>query len=338
MRLRGRNAAFAAVTAFCVTGAAGVIAVAVLGAQPETAVPTGPAIGSEDALAQPAAAPVGPPRAVLFRRLDFDRPELDGRLAMRRLTGSRRTTTTDLRCRRLYAAGGRGLCVIERRGGLELEALVLDDRLRVRHKVAVDGVASRARVSRDGRYGSVTTFVSGHSYALNGTFSTATVLIDMATGRKLANLEQFEVTHEGHTVDAPDVNFWGVTFAADSDRFYATMATGGKTYLIEGRIGTRSARTVRENVECPSLSPDGTRIAYKKLVGASGDWRVYVLDLESMRDTPIPDDRAIDDQVEWLDDGRILYGASQQVWVAPADGSGPPRRFLAQAESPAVLH
>jgi hypothetical protein len=57
-----------------------------------------------------------------------------------------------------------------------------------------------------------------------------------------------------------------------------------------------------------------------------------------MRDTPIPDDRAIDDQVEWLDDGRILYGASQQVWVAPADGSGPPRRFLAQAESPAVLH
>ena len=338
MSLSRRTVTFVAVTVVCMAGAAGAIAVAVLGAEPAVAVPSGPAIGSDDALSPPAATSSGPPRAVLFRRIDFDRPELDGRLAMRRLTGSRGTTTTDLRCRRLYAAGGRGLCVTERRGGLELQALVLDDRLRVRHRVPLNGVASRARVSSDGRYGSVTTFVSGHSYAVEGSFSTATVLIDMATGRKLGNLERFAVTHDGRTVDAPDVNFWGVTFTADSDRFYATMAAGGRTHLIEGRVSTRSARTLRENVECPSLSPDGTRIAYKKLVGASGDWRVYVLDLASMRDTAIPDDRAVDDQVEWLDNGRILYGASQQVWVAPADGSGAPRRFVAQAESPAVLH
>ena len=50
----------------------------------------------------------------------------------------------------------------------------------------------------------------------------------------VASLEQFRVTHRGRTIDAPDVNVWGVTFARDSDRFYATLATGGETYLIEG--------------------------------------------------------------------------------------------------------
>lgn len=227
--------------------------------------------------------------------------------------------------------------MIEEKGGLQLRALVLDERLRVRHTLPLSGAASRARVSTDGRYGSVSTFVSGHSYATPGRFSTATTLIDMASGKKIANLEQFEVTHDGKVIDAPDVNFWGVTFTKDSDRFYATVATGGKTYLIEGSVSSRTARTLRENVECPSLSPDGTRIAFKKLVGDEGTWRIHVLDLATMRDTALADDRTVDDQVEWLDDRLVLYGASQQVWATPADGTGKPELYLAQAESPAVL-
>jgi hypothetical protein len=332
-----RVTVFALVVAGSVAAASAAVGVAVLGAEPTAPVPKGPALTKETAIADTAGDGTGAPRAVMFRRFDFDRPRLDGRVAVRFLDGRRRTVTTDLHCRRVHAAAGRGLCVIEQRAGLALRALVLDDRLRVRHSIGLTGVVSRARVSPDGRYGAVTTFVSGHSYASPGQFSTATVLIDMATGKKIANLEQFEVTRDGEVVDAPDVNFWGVTFAKDSDRFYATLATGGKTYLIEGRMSTRTARTLRENVECPSLSPDGTRIAFKKLVGDAGTWRIHVLDLASLRDAPVADDRTVDDQVEWLDDRTVLYGASQQVWATPADGSGAPRRYIAQAESPAVL-
>jgi hypothetical protein len=41
--------------------------------------------------------------------------------------------------------------------------------------------------------------------------------------------------------------------------------------------------------------------------------------------------------VEWLDDGRVLYAVDSAVWTVPADGTGRPRRFLAGAESPAVV-
>ena len=63
-----------------------------------------------------------------------------------------------------------------------------------------------------------------------------------------------------------DFNFWGVTFAADSDTFYATLSSGGVNYLIVGRVTTRRVQVVRADVECPSLSPDGTHIAYKHRV------------------------------------------------------------------------
>ena len=84
-----------------------------------------------------------------------------------------------------------------------------------------------------------------------------------------------------------DFNFWGVTFSAeDSNRFYATVRSAGKTYLLEGDVGERTMTVLRENVECPSLSPDGTRIAFKKLTdGLIGQWRLHVLDLATMEQT-----------------------------------------------------
>ena len=116
------------------------------------------------------------------------------------------------------------------------------------------------------------------------------------------------------------------------------MATGGKTYLIEGSIGGRTAKVLHENVECPSLSPDGTRIAYKKRTGsATNPWRLTVLDLATMRETPLAETRSIDDQAEWLDDDRVLYGMGGEVRVVSADGSGEPAVFLAHAASPAVV-
>jgi hypothetical protein len=183
----------------------------------------------------------------------------------------------------------------------------------------------------------VTLFVTGDSYADAGSFSTRTTIIDIARGRKLADLEDFVVMRGQRRVTAIDANFWGVTFARDSDRFYATLATGRKTYLIEGSVRARTAHVIHDNVECPSLSPDGTRVAYKKRTGsAEAPWRLTVLDLATMRETPLTELRSVDDQAEWLDDEHVLYGIDGAVWAARADGRGHPSRFIARADSPAV--
>jgi len=47
-----------------------------------------------------------------------------------------------------------------------------------------------AREPADGRVGAVTIFVTGHGYAASS-FSTKTILIDMASGDVLGDLEQF---------------------------------------------------------------------------------------------------------------------------------------------------
>ena len=248
-------------------------------------------------------------------------------------------TLASLQCDRVYFAAGTGLCLAPGSGfAAGYQAKIFGPDFKVRHTVGVTGLPSRARVSPDGRYGSVTLFVTGHSYAAAGSFSTQTTLIDLRRGEAIANLEKFTVTKGGRQVTAQDVNFWGVTFARDSDRFYATMATGGKTYLIEGSVGARTARVLHENVECPSLSPDGTRIAFKHRGGSNKrPWRLTVLDLKTMRETPLSELRSVDDQAEWLDDEHVLYGIDGAIWEVRADGRGQPRRFTPAAGSPAVV-
>ena len=84
--------------------------------------------------------------------------------------------------------------------------------------------------------------------------------------------------------------------------------------------------------------PDGTRIAYKERVdGAGGPWRLTVLDLATRRETPVAERRSVDDQAEWLDGERLLYGLDGQVWAARADGTGAPVPFRRAADSPAVV-
>ncbi|MGH2839598.1 MAG: TolB-like translocation protein, partial [Solirubrobacteraceae bacterium] len=117
-----------------------------------------------------------------------------------------------------------------------------------------------------------------------------------------------------------------------------TLATGDRTYLVQGSVSARSGRTLHENVECPSLSPDGSRVAYKKRVGSgTAIWRLHVLDLKTMRETRLAESRPIDDQVEWLDDARILYKVDEQIWSVRADGTGPSQRFQTASDSPAVV-
>jgi dipeptidyl aminopeptidase/acylaminoacyl peptidase len=245
-------------------------------------------------------------------------------------------TFTGLVCERVYFAAERGLCLIPKQNalGAAVRARVFGRDFQPARAANLDGIASRARVSPSGRYGATTTFVAGHSYQDQG-FSTNTSLIDMAGGKVLTDIEDFRVTRDGKPFKAIDFNFWGVTFAPDDRHFYATLQSGGKQYLIEGDLRSRTARVIHEGVECPSLSPDGRRVAFKKRY--DNRWRLTVLDLASGQETPLAETRSVDDQVEWLDDGRILYGLQGDIWVVPADGSGTPQVYLADALSPAVV-
>ena len=244
-----------------------------------------------------------------------------------------------LHCRRLHFAAGRGLCVGEGTGfGLSFDLNVFGSDFKILHKFRLVGLPSRARVSPDGRYGATTVFVGGHSYASHD-FSTQTNIFDLANGTKLGSLEEFTVLRDGKPFKAVDFNFWGVTFASDGNRFYATLKTGGETYLVEGDIAARRMRVLHSNVECPSLSPDGTRIAFKQRVGdhRSVTWQFHILDLRTMTEFPLAEQRSLDDQIEWLDDRSVLYNVGADVWIVPADGSGEPRRYLSRAVSPAVI-
>ena len=244
-------------------------------------------------------------------------------------------TPTGLSCERAYFSGGYGVCLTADRGVVtSYQAYLFDSSLKPRHTLPLQGIPSRTRVSPDGRQASITVFVSGDSYA-PGSFSTRTEVFRTDDGSKIADLEKFSVERDGKAFRAVDFNFWGVTFANDGHHFYATLATGGQNYLIEGDLTTQRAQVLRSGVECPSLAPDGRRVAFKRLTKSG--WQIYVLDLDSDREIPLAETRSVDDQVEWLDNNRILYALERDIWVMPADGSGTPAVFLADAYSPAVV-
>ena len=80
-----------------------------------------------------------------------------------------------------------------------------------------------------------------------------------------------------------------------------------------------------------------TRIAFKRSLDSHGSWRLYVLDLHTMRAHPLAETHSVDDQVEWLDNTHVLYWRGADVWVVPSNGGGEPKKFVTDAESPVVI-
>jgi hypothetical protein len=259
--------------------------------------------------------------------------------------GNRRAVT-DLACARLYMAAGNGICLSDHGDIINpYKVVFFGPDFKPRVEKPLPGVPSRARVSADGKYGASTVFVTGDSYAA-GSFSTRTTIWDMVTGAEIVNLEEFSVWKDGKQLQSPDHNFWGVTFdPANSGHFYATLGTKGHTYLVSADLQTRKANVLRDGVECPDVSPDGTRIAFKQRTSAGGadlpTWQLAVLDLATLHDHPLAETHSVDDQAEWLDNSTVVYAVDTGVgapstYATAADGSGAPRLLVADADSPSV--
>jgi hypothetical protein len=270
-----------------------------------------------------------------------------GRVAAASLSapdGARAPAALD--CDRVDFNGGTGVCLTADRGVFtRYTAEIFDASFAVRHSLPLAGIPSRVRVAPNGSLAAITVFVSGHSYA-GSDFSTLTALVDTRQGKSLVTLEDFEVVRDGRAFKAVDFNFWGVTFAVDSDTFYATLNTGGVFYLVRGSATRHTATVIGEGVECPSLSPDNTRLAYKKRTVENGRmmWRLAIRPVSGGEERILNGEpRSVDDQVEWLDNARIVYAVADEdlgpgttsVRVVDVDG-GESRRWIANGFSPAV--
>jgi hypothetical protein len=315
------------------------------------------ACGSPQTAREPAAAPAASSPVVARLTVAPSRPQLmfvsvaadnsHRRLAVAPLDQPGQSMfVAPLACERVYFSGGNGICLsTESSGSSPVHfADVFNDRFERLHRIKLTGPPSRVRISPDGRRAAATVFESGHSYAQEG-FSTRTTVIDLARGAVIGDLEQYAVWRDSRRIHSVDFNFWGLTFERDGNRFYATLDTRGVQYLVHGDIDRREVRIVRPDVECPSLSHDNTTLVFKRLIGARsrGWWQLARLDLATNAETVLTNEtRSVDDQVEWLDDGAVMYhltgsGSAADLWVLSVDGVSPPRRLLANAYSPSVV-
>ena len=252
---------------------------------------------------------------------------------------------TPLTCERVYYSGSRGVCLETRSTGPDATthlAHVFDEQFARRQTMVLTGPPSRVRLSSDGRRAAFTVFDEGHSYA-DGVFSTRTTIIDAIEGTVIGDLESWTITRDGKPFANRDFNFWGVTFAADGNRFYATLRTQGTAYLIEGDVDAREARVLLQGAECPSQSPDQTRLAFKRRVGGSqGWWQIALFDPPTGAVRLLGSEtQSVDDQVEWLDHENLIYfrpsAAGNIIYRLPVDSGGAPQPLVHEAFSPAVV-
>jgi len=260
------------------------------------------------------------------------------------VTGTR--TVSDIPCDRVYQTNDYTMCLrIDRGVVTTFGAYLLDNSGKQLNSWGLPGLPSRTRISPDSTLASYTAFITGEAYATVG-FSVATRIVG-TDGKDYGDLESFTFLVDGATITAADRNFWGVTFTDDDNVFYATGATNGKTWLVKGDLAARTLTAIHGTAECPSISPDGTLIAYKKNISttASPFWSIAVLNLATGVEKILPEKRSIDDQVDWLDDSTLLYGVPRDtvagdsdIWSIKANGSGAPKVYIEHAWSPSVVN
>ena len=269
------------------------------------------------------------PKAVLVRAVDPARATLEGRVY--RVSPDGTGTPVGARARPACASTRRAaarLCLTVARSGVDFRGLVLDGNgAHAPHADPHRPAEPRARVAqrahrRDDRPSSAATPTPRRAPS-----RPAPTLIDLASGRTIADLEKFTVTKDGQRIHSPGLQLLGRHLRARQRRVLRD-AGHGRAPLPRPRQRPRDApmTVIHDNVECPSLSPDGTRIAYKRRDGNPWHWRLHVLDLTDRgrrRRRRAPPDRR---------PGRVA-GQPARCSTASAWTSGPPPPTAAAARS-----
>jgi hypothetical protein len=248
-------------------------------------------------------------------------------------------------CDRVYATRQYEICLhTEAQAVTTFHATLFDSRGATIRTWQLPGVPSRTRISADSHLVAQTSFVTGTSYGEHE--SSTETSISTTNGKDYGDLNAFAFEVDGKPVTAPDRSFWGVTFSSDDNTFYATAALDGTTWLVRGDLAARSLTAISTAAECPSLSPDGTKVAYKKNLSTTGTahWTLAVRVLATGSETLLPIQPSVDDQAEWLNGTTLLFGlpdgnvvGDSNVWSVPIDGMSAPTMFLKHAWSPSVV-
>jgi hypothetical protein len=292
-------------------------------------------VRGEDVLQHPVAPPF-----VMFRTLGRD--DTHGRIAVLGLRPGATRELTRLSCTRVHYAAGRGLCITHEtqdRRVLHVASL-FDATLEPGRRIMLDGVPIRVRVAPNGRVGAITTYLEEEG-AGGERLATRSRLVDMRSGQPLADLREFRIEHRGlPPLDGP-VDVSSVAFERDGDRFFATLATDSERYLAAGSVTERRLTVIRKGVANEALSPDGRRLAVKRLLADRGFWQLAVIELSTWAEQDLlQGTRSVDDQVEWLDDRHVMYhdvdGDTTALWMLPIDGVNGPSVLVKDAYSGVV--
>ena len=251
MRNRTRLILLTAVAVVCVGAAAAYVGIS-LGSEPSDKASgtrvVGPAtLGLGAAPIRTSAASSIDSGDLLFVSMIPDRSA--GSLAVVSLSGlAGARAIAGLRCDRASYAGGRGICLV-RVGGedAESEVEIFDSKFHVGRRLEVEGAPNRARVSPDGRYAAMTMFKAGEEEEGSSEGPhTETTIVDLETGKEVADLETLPVTKDGKPFSSDDLHVSGVTFARDDDRFYASLGSEETSYLLEGSLRARKLKVIAD--------------------------------------------------------------------------------------------
>jgi hypothetical protein len=281
-----------------------------------------------------------PPPFIIFRALAPR--DAYGAVTVLGLAPDARPHISQLKCSRLHYAAGRGLCATLEASGNNVRhvAYVFDAALTRGRRLVLDGAPTRLRVAPNGRVGAITTYAE-EERPEGERLATRTRLIDLVTGQAVADLREFRVENNTLPPIREPIDIASVAFERDGDRFFATLSTDAERYLVAGSIAERRLSVIRPGVASEALSPDGRRLAVKRLVPDRGFWQLAVIDLNTWALQDLNQGgRSVDDQVEWLDSEHVLYhdvdGESTALWMLPVDGINGPRVLVKDAYSGSV--